>query len=205
MGRFAGGRAKESSEAAFGWPKGTQQEPNRSHEEAKRSPRGAQEEAKKRQRGAHEEPSGGQEEPKRNPREGLWSPEAENTGPKARPAKTYIKNESRSVPGEPKRSQEDAKRAQQEPKRSQEEAKRTCAKPTFSGMGCRCVNCHDFGALGEGWEKFKMVQRLEGGLGRVRRQLSGGREEPKRSPRRVQEDPRGPKRSPRGKREHKKT
>ena len=115
-------------------------------------------------------------------------PQVENTGPKARPAKTYIKNESRSVPGEPKRSQEDAKRAQQEPKRSQEEAKRTCAKPTFSGMGCRCVNCHDFGALGEGWEKFKMVQRLEGGLGRVRRQLSGGREEPKRSPRGVQEE-----------------
>jgi len=104
-------------------PTGAQQKPRGGQEEPKRSPRGAQEEAKKRQRGAHEEPRGGQEEPKRNPREGLWSPEAENTGPKARPAKTYIKNKSRSVPGEPKRSQEDAKRAQQEPKRSQEEAK----------------------------------------------------------------------------------
>ena len=96
-GSEAGGRAKESSEAAFGWPKGTHQEPNRSHEEAKRSPRGAQEEAKKRQKGAHEEPRGGQEEPKRNPREGLWSPEVENTGPRARPTKTLVKNESRSV------------------------------------------------------------------------------------------------------------
>ena len=163
---------------------GGRKEPNRSPTEATRRPRGAQEEPRRR-------PRRGQEEPKRNPREGLWSPEAENTGPRARPTKTLVKNESRSVSGKPKRSQE--------------EAKRTCAKPTFSGMGCRCVNCHDFGALGEGWEKFKMVQRLEGGLGRVRRQLSGGREEPKRSPRRVQEDPRGPKRSPRGKREHKKT
>ena len=54
-----------------------------------------------------------------------------------------------------------------------------------------------------------MVQRLEGGLGRVRRQFSGGREEPKRSPRGGQEEPkrcqeepkRGqeePKRRPRG-------
>ena len=61
-------------------------------------------------------------------------------------------------------------------------------------MGCRCVSCHDFGALGSGWEKFKRVQKLVEGLGRVRRQLSGGRKEPrsqdeaKRSPKTVQEE-----------------
>ena len=72
-----------------------------------------------------------------------------------------------------------------------------CAKPTFSGMGCRCVSCHDFGALGSGWEKFKRVQKLEEELRRVRRQLSGGRKEPrsqeeaKRSPRRRVLEPRG--------------
>ena len=65
-------------------------------------------------------------------------------------------------------------------------------------MGCRCVSCHDFGALGEGWEKFKMVQRLEGGLGRVRRQFSGGREEPKRSPRGGQEEPKRCQEEPKG-------
>ena len=54
-----------------------------------------------------------------------------------------------------------------------------CAKPTFSGMGCRCVSCHDFGALGSGWEKFKRFQKLVEGLRRVRRQLSGGRKEPR--------------------------
>ena len=73
-----------------------------------------------------------------------------------------------------------------------------CAKPTCSGMGCRCVSCHDFGALGADWEKFKMVQRLEGGLGRVRRQFSGGREEPKRSPRGGQEEPKRCQKEPKG-------
>ena len=73
-----------------------------------------------------------------------------------------------------------------------------CAKPTCSGMGCRCVSCHDFGALGEGWEKFKMVQRLEGGLGRVRRQFLGGREEPKKTQEEAKRSPRGAKSKPRG-------
>ena len=50
-------------------------------EEAKRSPKGA----KRSQRGANEDL--------------FWSPEADKTSPRARPTKTFVKHESRSVPG----------------------------------------------------------------------------------------------------------
>ena len=69
-------------------------------------------------------------------------------------------------------------------------------------MGCRCVSCHDFGALGSGWEGlrgFRSWRKGEGEFGgsfRVaernptgaQQKPRGGQEEPKRSPRGAQEE-----------------
>ena len=109
------------------------------------------------------------------------SAEADNTGPRARPTKTFVKNESPSVSGEPKGSQKEAKTRKEEAKRSPKGAKRRprgAHEDVFWSLGPRGRQDQSQGEIHENMRKTQVPERPREFEDRVRGRLMGLFREP---------------------------